>query len=232
MNLLSVIIPVYNEEKTVKEIISRVRKDVKVAKEIIVVDDGSHDNTRIILNECKNLWPEEVCVFLHSHNQGKGAAVKKGLKEAKGDYAVIQDADLEYDPKDINTMAAAFYNGQGDIIYGSRNLVQHTHSGWIPYLGVWFVTQLLNWMYGLKLTDAWTCYKLFPRRVWLDFVAGGFEAELLFTAALARKGFKIVEVPISYHPRKFSEGKKITYRDGLRAIWTLVVDWWCSVRRR
>lgn len=225
LNLLSVIIPVYNEENTIKEIVSRARKGIAVAKEIIVVDDGSCDNTRSILDESKDLWSGEVRIFLQSHNQGKGAAVRKGLEEARGNYAIVQDADLECNPKDINKMVAALENGKGDIIYGSRNLVKHARSGfWIPRLGGWFITKLLNLMYGLKLTDALTCYKLFPQSTWQDFLPGGFETELLFTAAVARKGFKIVEVPISYNPRKFGEGKKMTYADGLRAVFILIFD--------
>lgn len=225
LNLLSVIIPVYNEEKTIKEITERVRKDIGVAKEIVIVDDGSRDDTRAVLNKCKDSWQGEVRIFLQPSNQGKGAAVRRGLEEAKGDYAIIQDADLEYDPKDINKMVEALASGRGEVVYGSRNLTKRTRSGfWIPRLGVWFITKLLNWMYRLELTDAWTCYKLFPRSVWQDFVSGGFEAELLFTASLARRGLKIVEVPISHNPRDFGEGKKITYRDGLRAIFLLIRD--------
>ena len=224
LNLLSVIIPVYNEEKTIKEIVARVRKDITVAKEIIIVDDGSRDNTRFILEEGKNWWSGEVRIFLQPYNQGKGSAVRRGLEEAKGDYAVIQDADLECDPKDINKMVEALEKSQADLIYGSRNLVKHTHADLLSHLGSWLITKLLNLLYGLKLTDAGTCYKLFPRSVWPDFVAGRFEAELLFTAAVARKGLKIAEVPISYHPRSFKEGKKITYGDGLRAIFVLIAD--------
>lgn len=223
--LLSVIIPVYNEEKTIREIIARVRKEITVPKEIVVVDDGSKDNTRTILSEYEKMGSKDIRIFFQDRNQGKGAAVKRGLQEARGNYAIIQDADLEYDPKDINKMVEALENGRGDVIYGSRNLVKRARSGFLlPRLGVWFITKLLNLMHGLELTDAWTCYKLFPRRVWQDFIPGGFESELLFTASVARKGLKIAEVSISHNPRSFAEGKKITYGDGFKAIFVLVKD--------
>ena len=224
MKKISIIIPCYNERRTIKEILRRVRNADLLGweKEIIVVDDCSIDGTRDMLKE----YEGRVKVFYQDKNGGKGTAVKRGLAEAGGDYMIIQDADLEYDPEEIKVMLLALDEGKGDVVYGSRNLSPHKKRAgfFIHRMGVWCITKLLNLLYGLNLTDAWTCYKLFPKDVAGDFAVGGFESELLFTAAIARRGFKIIEVPISHNPRDIAHGKKIRYRDGLKSMGLLLAD--------
>lgn len=222
---LSIIIPCYNERETIRELLRRVER-VRLPnweKEIIIVDDGSHDGTAEILQ----MYAHRFIVILQEKNKGKGLAVRRGLQEATGHYALIQDADLEYDPNEIATLVRALEQGKGDVIYGSRNLLRRRKRMelLIPRFGVWMITKLLNLLYGLSLTDAWTCYKLFPLYAVHDFPAGGFEAELLFTAALARRGLSISEVPISHHPRSIAQGKKMRYRDGIKALLALLGDW-------
>ncbi len=224
MKKLSVIIPCYNESKTIRELLNQAigASIGSWGKEIIVIDDGSSDGTKDILKE----YEERIRVIYQEKNGGKGTAVSTGLKEATGDYVLIQDADLEYDPNDITKLLTKIDVSEADVVYGSRTLQQKKPTGrLIPRLGVWFITQLINTFYRLKLTDVWTCYKLFPRAAAGDFVAGGFESELLFTAALARRKYRFAEVPISYYPREISEGKKIRYRDGVYAIIAIVLDW-------
>lgn len=223
MKKLSIIIPCYNESKTIEIILHRVEKASfpKWEREIIVVDDCSIDGTRNILKKYEN----RIKIIYQSQNGGKGTAVRRGLQEAAGDYIIIQDADLEYNPDEIKNLLSALDSGYGDVIFGSRNLHHKKRSGFrAPRLGVWFITKLLNAFYGIHLTDAWTCYKLFPQEVKGNFQDGGFDSELLFTAALARRGLKIFEVPISHKPRDFSEGKKIRHRDGIHAIFLLIGD--------
>ena len=221
MESLSIIIPCYNEAHTIRQLLQKVF-DVPILgwqKEVIIVDDASQDNTCEILREYEN----RAKVLYQENNSGKGSAVKRGLEASTGDYVLIQDADLEYEPADIPKLLAALKEAQ--VVYGSRNLRPRERRGaWIPRLGVWFLTKLINTMWGLRLTDVWTCYKLFPREAGADFVAGRFESELLFTAALARRGYRFAEVPISYHPREVSEGKKICNRDGIKAIIVLMRD--------
>lgn len=221
---LSIIIPCYNEQETIRELLHRVEQ-VRLPnweKEIIVVDDGSHDGTAEILQT----YAHRFIVILQEKNKGKGSAVRRGLQEATGHYALIQDADLEYDPNEITRLIQGLEEGRGNVIYGSRNLLRRRKRVelLIPRFGVWTITKLLNVLYGLSLTDAWTCYKLFPVGAARDFPTGGFEAELLFTAALARRGLSIGEVAISHHPRSIAQGKKIRYRDGIKAVLTLLGD--------
>ncbi|HVT75239.1 MAG TPA: glycosyltransferase [Candidatus Paceibacterota bacterium] len=224
---LSIVIPVYNEDKTLEEILSR---SLAVAipgwtTEIVVVDDASTDRTSAIL---KGHGSKIKAVRLDT-NSGKGTAVMRGLSEATGDYIVIQDADLEYHPKEIPSLVALIgeqgAGSKGAVVYGSRNLYHEKREGFIfQRLGVWIITKIINTLYGAKLTDVWTCYKLFPADAKKHFVPGRFEAELLFTAALLRDGYDIKEGPISHAPRSAAEGKKIRYRDGFRAIQLLLAD--------
>lgn len=222
MPKLSIVIPVYNEEKTIEEMLSRVFS-VSVPgwmTEVVVVDDASRDKTPEILER----YAHRVKVARLDENSGKGSAVKKGLELATGDYIIIQDADLEYHPQEIPIFLARVQAGS-KVVFGSRNLHHVEREGFIfQRLGVWMITKLINLMYGAKLTDVWTCYKLFPQEAKRHFVPGRFEAELLFTARMLRDGYQIAEVPISHAPRDASEGKKIRYRDGFRAIQLLIAD--------
>ncbi len=218
---LSIVIPCYNESQTVRVLLERVLAVTapQWQLEVVVVDDCSQDGTREILRE----FESRVTVLYQERNGGKGTAVRAGLSRASGEYVLIQDADLEYDPEEIPTLLAQLT--QADVVYGSRNLRPRERAGGlVPRLGVWFITKLINVLHNLNLTDVWTCYKLFPRVAADAFLAGGFESELLFTTALARRGYVFKEVPISYHPRDGSQGKKIRYRDGIYAIVVLVID--------
>jgi dolichol-phosphate mannosyltransferase len=224
MASISIIVPCYNEARTIEEILARLERAAIPGwkKEIIVVDDASRDNTRDILKRYEN----KMLVIYCEKNGGKGTAVRRGIEHATGDYVLIQDADLEYDPADIQNLLAVIQEGGANVVYGSRTLDTRTrHGGLIPRLGVWFITKLINALYRLSLTDVWTCYKLFPREAAGDFVAGRFESELLFTAALARRRYRFAEVPISYFPRDIASGKKIRYRDGIYAIIVIIMDW-------
>lgn len=212
--------PVYNERGNLVEILNRVQA-VPIEKEIIIVDDGSTDGTRQILRDIKG---QNVKVILHERNQGKGAAIKTGLTEATGDIVIIQDGDLEYDPMDYLKLIPLIQSGEAQVVYGSRTLGGNKRSYHRYYWGGQFVTLVTNILYGLKITDEPTCYKMFKReiidRIKLDCT--GFEFCPEVTAKVVRLGYTIHEVPISYHPRSFEEGKKIKWRDGLIAIWTLL----------
>jgi glycosyltransferase involved in cell wall biosynthesis len=217
---LSVIMPVFNERSTIREIIARVQA-VPYEKEIVIVDDCSEDGTREILAELDG--QEGLRVFLQEANQGKGAAVRRGIMEARGDLVLIQDADLEYDPSDYPALIAPFEEGRADVVYGSRF---QGGPGRVLYfrhlLGNRLLTFLSNMMTDLNLTDMETCYKVFKREVIQNVILEsnrfGFEPEV--TAKLARiPKLVIYEVPISYHGRTYDEGKKITWKDGVAALW-------------
>ncbi len=218
--LLSVIIPVYNERDTLIEILKRVEA-VPVKKDIILVDDGSTDGTRQIL---KNFKGKNIKIIFHERNYGKGAAIRTGLKEATGDLVVIQDADLEYDPIDYLRLITPIQSGEAQVVYGSRILGSKERSYDRYYWGGRFITFITNILYHLKITDVPTCYKMFKKQVIdqikLDCI--GFEFCPEVTAKVARLGYTIHEVPISYHPRSFDQGKKIKWKDGMIAIWTLL----------
>lgn len=222
MKKISIVIPCFNEENTIEELLSRVFA-ISIpnwSKEIIVVNDASTDGTMDILKK----YTSRIKIIVQEKNGGKGTAVVRGLKEATGDYILIQDADLEYHPKEIPLFINALSDGS-QVIYGSRNLYHEKRKGfYVQRLGVWFITQLINVLYGVRLTDVWTCYKLFPQAAKKFFVPGRFEAELLFTTTLLREGYSITEVPVSHIPRDAKEGKKIRYRDGLKAIQLIIAD--------
>ncbi len=226
---LSIIIPVFNEEKTIAEIIRRVAEFSipDVEKEIIVVDDGSTDATASEIRNSKF----EIRNFRHDKNMGKGAAVQTGIREAKGEYIIIQDADLEYDPKYIESLLQPIINGQAKVVYGTRlkrlpNFAkdERTPQFFLHYLGNKFLSLITSLLYGQWITDMETCYKLFPREMVnnLNLKARGFDFEAEITAKLLKAGAKIWEVPIVTNPRGYDEGKKLnTFRDGLIALWTL-----------
>jgi len=219
---LSVIIPVYNEVDSIREILKRVRA-TKLAHEIILVDDGSVDGTRELLKtlEVKNA----VRVVLHEQNQGKGAAVRSGLDAAKGDVLLIQDADLEYDPRDYPSLLKPIEEGIADVVYGSRFLGGPRRVAMFWHMVAnYLLTFMTNILYDTILTDMETGYKVFRRKVveGMPIRAKRFDFEPEFTAKVLKRHYRIYEVPISFNPRDYSEGKKIKLRDAFEAVWTLI----------
>ena len=216
---LSVVIPVYNEKNTIEEIISRVQAvDVGIKKEIILVDDCSNDGTREILEK---LTQDNIKVYFHSKNQGKGASLQTGFSNVEGDIILIQDADLEYDPREYSKLLEPILDGRADAVYGSRFLGgPHRVLFFWHYVGNKILTTLSNITSNLNLTDMETCYKVFKREI-LDKITlkskrFGIEPEI--TIKLAKMKCRIYEVPISYSGRDYSEGKKIGWKDGVSAI--------------
>ena len=212
---LSVLIPVYNEEPTIDGLLSAV-VDVELDKEIIVVDDCSTDGTRAALAQ----WADRVKVLSHPANRGKGAAVRTALAAATGDAVIIQDADLEYDPRDYVALLEPIVRGQARVVYGVRDLTEQTL---LMRFGNQLMTLATNVLYGTRLHDVETCYKVLSRQVvrHLDLRSEGFELETELTAQIIRLGYDIYEVPISYHPR-YGQAKKLTPWDGLPTLWQLV----------
>tara|TARA_Y100000034_G_C6898133_1_gene414555 strand:+ start:694 stop:1365 length:672 start_codon:yes stop_codon:yes gene_type:complete len=215
---LSIIIPVYNEVKTLEEVINKVKK-LKLDKEIVVVDDGSEDGSRELLKKIEN-----IKLILHEKNYGKGKAVRTGLDNIEGDVVVIQDADLEYDPTDFVKMFDEIKNGE-KVVYGSRFLekfdkvIIKSH-----YFGNKFLSLFTSLLFFSKITDMETCYKMFRKEVMegINLKARGFDLEPEITSKILKRKYKIKEVPISYNARDFDEGKKITWRDGVKAGWYLL----------
>jgi dolichol-phosphate mannosyltransferase len=224
MTKLSILIPVYNEEKTITEVIDVIKKVNigKVKKEIIVVDDKSTDNTLDALKKIKN-----IKLVGHNKNQGKGMAVRTAIKHATGDIIIIQDADLEYDPHDYITLIKPIISGEAKVVYGSRRLkkANKQYSGFSFYLGGIGLTWITNVLYPTgHLTDEPTCYKTFKAEVLksIPLKCKRFEFCPEVTAKVIKRGIKIKEVPIAYYPRSVKEGKKINWKDGVEAVWTLL----------
>jgi glycosyltransferase involved in cell wall biosynthesis len=223
---LSVVMPAFNEEGTIAEIIDRVMA-VPVRKELIVVDDGSTDRTRAILAELAAIYPEpDLRVVLQPENRGKGAALRTGISMATGDYVVIQDADLEYDPQQYPFLLEPVIADQADVVYGSRfaggsrkRVLYFWH-----YLGNRFLTTLSNMFTDLNFSDMETCYKLFRREIiqgiTIEQDRFGFEPEV--TAKISHRGLRIYEVGITYSGRGYEEGKKIGWKDGVEALWCII----------
>jgi len=219
---LSVVIPVYNEVENIGEILKRVQS-TKLASEIIVVDDGSEDGTRAVLQELDG--KKKVRVILHERNQGKGAAVVTGLKAAKCDILLIQDADLEYDPRDYPTLLQPLQEGIADVVYGSRFLgAPHRVTMFWHLIANRLLTFMTNILYNTILTDMETGYKVFRREVieGMNIRARRFDFEPEFTAKVLKRKYRIFEVPISFNPRDYSQGKKIGLKDAFEAVWTLL----------
>lgn len=222
MKKLSIVIPVYNEEAT----ISSALESVLAAKvpgwnvEVIVVDDGSSDGTGNVLT----LWEKKVSVIRKHKNEGKGSALKLGFARATGDIILVQDADLEYSPKDYPTLLSPFENTHVDIVYGSRFLGSHLSTMFVYELGNKFVTLMTNILYNTNITDMETGFKAFRKEViqGMNISSKQFDVEPEITAKVLKKGYQIYEVPISYFGRTFAEGKKLTWRDGIMAFWTLL----------
>ncbi len=220
---ISVVIPVYNEVSTIREIVVRVQA-VDLEKEIIIVDDGSTDGTREQLQEIA-LSQENIKVFYHDRNQGKGAALRTGFEAATGDIVIIQDADLEYDPREYPVLLEPILDGRADVVYGSRFLGgPHRVLFFWHYLGNKFLTLLSNAVTNLNLTDMETCYKVFKREVLagMNLKSNRFGFEPEFTVKIAKKDCRIYEVPISYSGRTYAEGKKIGWKDGVKAIFAII----------
>ena len=219
---LSVVIPVYNEVNNIKEIIKRVQAQ-KLANEIIIVDDGSSDGTRDILKGLDG--KKKVRVILHEHNQGKGAAVVTGIKASKGDILLIQDADLEYDPRDYPQILRPIEEGIADVVYGSRFLGgAHRVTMFWHMVANRMLTTMTNILYDTILTDMETGYKAFRRSVieGMTIRAKRFDFEPEFTAKILKRHHRIFEVPIMFNPRDYSQGKKIKLKDAFEAVWTLL----------
>jgi glycosyltransferase involved in cell wall biosynthesis len=222
MKKLSIIMPVYNERDTVESVIDMVLDaPLTLEKELVVVDDGSTDGTRDVL---ESLDRSSVKVVLQERNQGKGAAIRRGLPEATGDIVIIQDADKEYDPKDYQKLVDPIISGEASVVYGSRQLGDNEFSYRSFYLGGLLLSWLTNLLYGSKITDEPTCYKVFRKDVIdsIELKCLRFEFCPEVTAKVLKKGIKIVERPIAYYPRSIDEGKKIRWQDGVEAILTLL----------
>lgn len=221
---LSIIIPVFNEEKTIEEIIKKIKNiSLPLKKETIVVNDGSSDKTNDILEKLKNHF--NFILISHQNNQGKGAAIKTGLSQATGDFILIQDADLEYFPEDYPILLEPLLKNEGDVVYGSRNIFKNRHFSLLYFWGGQFLTLIFNILFKTRLTDINTGYKVFKKEIFDNIKLReddfGFCEEV--TARLVKRGYKIKEVPIRYSPRGFREGKKIHWwHDGFRAFYIII----------
>lgn len=220
---LSIIIPVYNEAATLAEIVNRVRA-TGLVHEIIVVDDGSTDDSPAVLNQLQNCDQPRLTILRHSANKGKGAAMRTGLEAVTGDFVLVQDADLEYNPADYPTLLEPLTDSAVEVVYGSRNLRRNDKSSLAFYWGGRLLSWVTNLLYGSKITDEATGYKVIKTDLLrgINLETDGFEFCPEVTGKLLRQGVSIHEVPISYSPRSWDEGKKIRWYDGAIAIWTLI----------
>ncbi|MCE5262738.1 MAG: glycosyltransferase family 2 protein [Deltaproteobacteria bacterium] len=222
--VLSVVIPVYNERGTVQKIVERVLR-LDFVSEVILVDDGSTDGTRELLKESK--WDDRVKLLFHDGNRGKGAALRTGFAAVKGEVVAIQDADLEYDPNEFAELIRPIRDGVADVVYGSRlsgGKPQRVHLFWHK-VGNGFLTFMTDLLYNTTLTDMETCYKMFRKEVLetIRIESNDFSVEPELTAKICKnKKWRVYEIPISYYGRSYAEGKKISWRHGFSALWTLL----------
>ena len=229
MQKLSIIIPVFNEAETIGEVI-QIMSDLKltndIEKEVILINDASTDKSKEIIEEAINTAALQIRQINHPENTGKGGAIHTGIKEATGDYTIIQDADLELDPNEINDLIQAVLDNKADIVYGSRFLKKDQKGGsFMSNMANGFLTRLSNLTFGIRITDMETCYKLVPTPTFksLNLVEKRFGFEPEITAKLAKiKELRWAEVPITYNPRTEEQGKKIGWKDGFRAIWCIL----------
>ena len=220
---LTVVIPVYNEVNTLEELVKKVQA-VNIDKELILIDDFSTDGTREIEDKLEKEY-DNLRVFKQDKNQGKGAALRVGFKEAKGEYVIVQDADLEYDPEDYHQLLVLIERNENAVIYGSRFLgAERKSMSLIHTLGNKVLTLMTNVLYNTSITDMETCYKMFPREIIqsIEFHSNRFNFEPEITAKILKKKIRIFEVPIRYYGRDWDEGKKISWKDGFAAVWALI----------
>lgn len=224
---VSLIIPVFNEEKTISTIVEKCSNQ-SVVKQLVIVNDGSKDNTRDILNKIANVSRKYtggtlITIIHHPANLGKGAAIKTGLTRVLGKYVMVQDADLEYSPDEIKYLFNEAEKIKNGIVFGTRS--HHKKKGYLlAQLGNWYLNIMFNLLFGYNLTDSYTCYKLIPRMIWqkMNLQSNGFEIDSELIAKLGIRGYKIKEIPITYFPRKYSEGKKIKWLDLFKATGTAI----------
>ncbi len=219
---LSIIMPVFNEQKTIRQIIAKVMA-VPIEKELVIVDDASTDGTRDILKGYEG--KENIKVYYHEKNKGKAGAIKTGIPYATGEIISVQDGDLETDPNDFVKLTEPIKSGEAQVVYGSRYLNKNEKSLYFAYkFGARFLSWVVNILYGQNITDEATCYKVFRsdilKKIPLEYDRFEFCPEV--TAKVSKMGYKIKELPMSYFPRSFDEGKKMNWRDGLKALWVLI----------
>lgn len=221
--MLSVVIPVYNEKKTVEKVIDKIMSLTYIEKEVVIVDDASKDGTVQVLENIKSKYPELKILF-KKLNEGKGAALRDGFKISSGDYVIVQDADLEYDPSEYKKLLDALSIEKTDVVYGSRFSGTYEDMSNLHYIGNKLLTLITNILFGVLLTDMETCYKLIPgsfaRKVKIKSKRFNFEPEI--TAKILKSGLRIREIPISYKGRSKIDGKHITWKDGISALITLI----------
>ncbi len=225
MRTLSIIIPVYNEAATLNAIIDRVLRvdlsGLNFLKELVVVDDASNDNSWRLLEARRS---DFSFLARHDVNRGKGAAIRTGLAQVTGDYVIVQDADLEYDPDEYINLLNPIAKGKAEVVYGSRFTGERRNMFLHHWIGNRFLTMITNILYGTTLSDMETCYKLFSRKALegITIRSDRFNFEPEITAKILKKGIRIYETPISYTGREYTDGKKITWRDGFSALWTII----------